>query len=251
MATNNRRPFEVKLGKLGIVLFVSGMSLFMFVVFLFGVMVGKHLDAYPERYAGGFVDLVRGRFSRPDSPSKTSAGTGLTADPDQAKQAFDFSFYRTLGEENGRSRSIGGEHTEKNPAADKAVSPDVKDKKISSNSTASGGPGLKRPEAAKSEPAPSEQRLAQADSKSRKGLFEVQVASCRDVHQAERIVVKLKGLGFDPRIEPKDIPDKGKWFRVIAGDFADKDAARAASAKIEQRLARVKCIIRYNKEGGT
>ncbi len=53
MAAKNRRMFELRLGKLGLILFIGGMSLLLFSMFLLGVVVGKHMEAYPERYSSG------------------------------------------------------------------------------------------------------------------------------------------------------------------------------------------------------
>ena len=46
MATKNVHVFELKLGKRALILFILGMSCLLFVVFLFGVTVGKNIDVY-------------------------------------------------------------------------------------------------------------------------------------------------------------------------------------------------------------
>lgn len=57
MVSRNQKNFEFKLGKQGLLLFVSGMALLLFAVFIIGVAVGTHLDVYPEKIAGGIVGI--------------------------------------------------------------------------------------------------------------------------------------------------------------------------------------------------
>ena len=59
MTVKNRRVFELRLGKVGLVLFISGVSLLLFSFFMLGVVVGKHMEAYPERYAAGIPQIQR------------------------------------------------------------------------------------------------------------------------------------------------------------------------------------------------
>jgi hypothetical protein len=53
MATKNLRQFEFKLGKLGVVLFIMGLSILVFTAFLLGVQVGRNIDTYPELISRG------------------------------------------------------------------------------------------------------------------------------------------------------------------------------------------------------
>jgi hypothetical protein len=62
MAVKNRRMFELKLGKLGLILFVGGMSLLLFSMFFLGIVVGKHMEAYPERFSSGAAGLIGDRL---------------------------------------------------------------------------------------------------------------------------------------------------------------------------------------------
>jgi hypothetical protein len=56
--------------------------------------------------------------------------------------------------------------------------------------------------------------------------------------------VKLKPLGLAPRVVEKDIPGKGKWYRVIVSGFETKAKARAAADRIDEKIRGVKCAIR-------
>jgi len=70
MTSKNVRVFELKLGKRALILFILGMSCLLFVVFLFGVTVGKNIDTYPEKFSRGFWGVMMeklGWSSRPET----------------------------------------------------------------------------------------------------------------------------------------------------------------------------------------
>ncbi len=77
-----------------------------------------------------------------------------------------------------------------------------------------------------------------------KGHFEIQVAAHQDEKKAEQIAQKLKPLGFASRVAAKEIPGKGKWFRVIVGGFETRGKAKAAADRIDTKLRGVKCVVR-------
>lgn len=283
MVTKNRRPLELKLGKLGLIVFVSGMSLLLVVMFLLGVQVGKHLEAYPERYSGGLVALVRDRLSGvvlAPQQEKAPPADGQKPDSDNlsGNEAFDLTFYKVLGEKNNNNRSVEGEATSNSPKSDKtsvsgatakkdsklggapAVTAPEKDapgkpapvNHASSNEAAK--PVLPEPKEFSAEPAlPESSSLpgsSGADNKGRMGGFQVQAAAYRDIRQAEKIENMLKYLGFTARIVSIEIPGKGIWFRVIAGDFENRQKAEIAASRIDGKIKGVKCIIRPNNGNG-
>jgi cell division septation protein DedD len=267
MATKNRRAFELKLGKLGITLFVSGMSLLLFGMFLMGIVVGKNLEAYPEQYSGGLVGIARERFAwllpQKKGPPRPELGAG--SDDASQEETFDLTFYKTLGEKQDKNQAAGDRVTKENQVKtenqvttgavvpETSVIPETKDKNRINGSQSGLSKGGRAAEAVSEHAEPkrpvseTSKSLADAGAAAQEGVFEVQAAAYRDAKQAEKIMNDLKQLGFTPRIVPKDIPKKGKWFRVIAGDFASRKEADAASLKITRKIAGVKCIIRYHE----
>ena len=113
MALKNRRIFELRLGKLGLLLFVCGMSLLLFSSFLIGVIVGKHMEAYPERYSSGLTELIRDRMltSAPKVGEKEVKEVG--------DEKFGLTFYDTLGGDKGATAvgSRNGDAKNKNSEA--------------------------------------------------------------------------------------------------------------------------------------
>jgi cell division septation protein DedD len=79
MTSKNVRVFELKLGKRALILFIVGMSCLLFVVFLFGVTVGKNIDTYPEKYSRGFRGIMMGKLGWSSSRAETAVSAGETA----------------------------------------------------------------------------------------------------------------------------------------------------------------------------
>lgn len=273
----------MKLGKLGVTLFVSGMSVLLFASFLFGVLVGEHLDAYPERYSGGLADLVRDRFSglaiAPKQLDRPLADeTASDADIAPEKEELGLTFYKVLGENNDRKpedKDRGARGNDNRiapaagsvsgglPAAGTVLSAPFSDKDALKESSSGSFPLKSKDnkgtvgssEKMQDKEKYPEQFTGQGDSgidnKVRKDGFQVQAAAYTDVHQAEKMVKRLKNMGFSPTIQPREIPGKGKWFRVIVGEFEDRSKAELAVGKINKKIKGVKCVIRRNKGGKT
>lgn len=56
--------------------------------------------------------------------------------------------------------------------------------------------------------------------------FTIQVASFQDKARAEIVASSLKQKGYQPVISPKELPEKGIWYRVFVGDFESEEKAR-------------------------
>lgn len=93
MVTRNRKNLELRLGRQGILLFAVGMALLLFAVFIFGIMFGVHIDAYPEKIAHFVPGIISRQLHRqPQIVEKTTvvreetkvqpaAGEGVAAVP--------------------------------------------------------------------------------------------------------------------------------------------------------------------------
>ncbi len=77
-----------------------------------------------------------------------------------------------------------------------------------------------------------------------KGRFEVQVAAYRERSQTEPLVKKFTAMGFHPRVVMKELPGKGRWFRVIVGGFDSREAAQDAADRMAGKVSGLKCVIR-------
>ena len=271
MALKNRRVFELRLGKLGLVVFIIGMSFLLFSGFLIGVVVGKHMEAYPERYASGMMVLIRDRLvaASPKVADKDA--------PDPGEEKFDLTFYETLGRKKKGaapgSRSGGAKNRTPETSAGQgapAVNPLRKEAAASpadaAGQTTPATPaeegGQKRQTPSAEEPAeatgtqnPSASQataglLLKTPPPAGKGRFEIQAAAYRERGQAEKLVKKFTALGLSFRVVMKDLPGKGRWFRVIADGFESRETAQEASERMVAKIRGLKCVIRASSSNG-
>lgn len=278
MAAKNRHMFELRLGKLGLILFVGGMSLLLFSMFFLGIVVGKHMEAYPERFSPGVAELIRDRlFASAPQTGKADPSTeaGKRDVPAGGEESFGLTFYETLGGKKG------GAQAAKTAGAVKDQPPET----FAPIPVPTGKPALPEPSAGSAggavgnmappvsggdgkKPNPLPERKPAADSGSKipvaipagmaaegngtagKGRFEIQVAAYRDNRKAEQTMEKLKPLGFASRVVIKDLPGKGKWFRVIVGGFENREKAKAAADQIAGKVRGVNCVIRSSGKNG-
>lgn len=67
-----------------------------------------------------------------------------------------------------------------------------------------------------------------------KSAFTIQVASLKDKAGAERVLKDLSTKSYSGFIVPRDLGDKGTWYRVYVGQFDIKSEADAFLAKVKQ-----------------
>jgi cell division septation protein DedD len=271
MAAKNRRVLELRLGKLGLILFIGGMSLLLFSIFLLGILVGKHMEAYPEKFSPGVVELIRDRLfaSAPQTGKPTpSAEAGKRDSPAGGEESFGLTFYETLGgKRTGAAANTAG--AVKDETSEASVPMPVPAGKpampgLAAGSAAGTVGNTALPASAgdgkKPNLPPAKKPVADAgsglsmdipagvaaggDGIPGKGRFEIQVAAYQDRRKAEQTIEKLKPLGFAPRVVMKELPGKGKWFRVIVGGFENREKAKTAADQIAGKVRGVKCVIR-------
>jgi len=105
VASKNFKNYEFKLGKLGMVLFISGMSLLLFAVFALGVFVGKDLDTMPGKIASDVPGTVKEKLGLASEAKPESKEGARNAAVDRQPE-FNWTFYDTLGKKKGEERGI-------------------------------------------------------------------------------------------------------------------------------------------------
>lgn len=70
----------------------------------------------------------------------------------------------------------------------------------------------------------------------KRGKYLVQVASFRKRVMAEKMVAKLKKLGFKSSVEEVQLKEKGTWFRVLSDTFADLESANDYAKSIASKF---------------
>ena len=64
MRPQRMKEFEFRLGKLGLVLFVIGISFLLFLSFVTGVMVGVNMEGNPDQIAQGIPGILKQKVAR-------------------------------------------------------------------------------------------------------------------------------------------------------------------------------------------
>ncbi|MBA4395955.1 MAG: hypothetical protein C0394_00985 [Syntrophus sp. (in: bacteria)] len=212
MMTRNTRKFELKLGRIGVILFLLGMSGLLFGVFLLGVTVGKNIDAYPEKIARFLPERIKtltNRLSKDATEPAVVMRDGLKQEKPEP----------------------GGMALQKAPA--EAVK-----EKPSPHATRPVDPKHPGPVDAVPKEPPIKERSAE------QGKFMVQVVSYREKSKAEKLVKKISGMGYPVRTELTEVPEKGKWYRVVMGEFSSRPEAQAAVDDVSGKNKGLNCVIR-------
>lgn len=74
------------------------------------------------------------------------------------------------------------------------------------------------------------------------------VASLKDAENAEKLVERLKGKGYDARVHALELKDSGRWNRVLVGIFENRDSALDFAVEFNRREQMQGLVIR---ESGT
>lgn len=65
--------------------------------------------------------------------------------------------------------------------------------------------------------------------------YSIHAGSYQDNRSARRVAGRIEAAGFTAYVTPVDIPDRGRWYRVFAGTFADSVGARTARETLLRR----------------
>ncbi len=247
MLPHKGKDFELRLGKLGLTVFILGMSLALLVVFAFGVKVGKDIDSYPARIVGiipGFQGKV---LSRPENQENKMAGAG-------EKGNFKLGFYDSLSGKKADSpddiQQPQSQPQVQVPAPNAEGSPGPAQLAVPGGNVAKVAPeSAARAEAKpESDPRKTEEKKTAEVRNSEKGKYLIQVAALKNEAKAKELKTKLVKLGYAPKLETIAKKGKGKIYRIrLAGYATEQDAAKVMG-KLEKQVPGTKCLIHKESE---
>ncbi|MBW2637308.1 MAG: SPOR domain-containing protein [Deltaproteobacteria bacterium] len=108
MPSQKSGDFEFKLGKFGLMVFTFGISLLLLFSFIFGVIVGKHIESYPEKIAIGIPKAIKDKITKKvDETVESKTGE---------KEKFELTFYDTLPKKSEEEAAKVEGASEKKPA---------------------------------------------------------------------------------------------------------------------------------------
>ncbi len=219
MASHNTKDFEFKLGKFGLILFTFGISLLLAGSFLFGVVVGKNIEHYPEKIAKEIPKTIKQKIietselvKAPESQKKE------ILPPEQDTEEVKLTFYDSLTKQNKESIPSSPESKQiKNPQ--EKTNAGIKNK-------------LTNPE--------------QANTCS----WTIQIASFKEKDRTVILQNKLKAVGYSSKIEKIDLKTKGSWYRLSLQYFGSYQKAQGIATHIEKNIRGIKCLIIKNRAAG-
>ena len=255
MTSKNLKNFEFRLGRQGILLFVVSTSLLLFLVFILGVMVGMHIEAYPEKIARVMPHLIRKQVER--SLAKTEKTVPEEEDVGSRPQGEEgnppVAVIKPLSPKTEEAKETAGVEDNKPPLASSqpfGTTVDAATGNKSSLAIAGGGSAKPLPAAATEEEKENRllpQNLIGTSSKQKttaEGKYMLRVVSFKSRKKAEQFSKKLTSLGYSPHVAVVELPKKGRWFRVVIEGFKTEEEARKAAAVLSEKIKGVNCVIR-------
>lgn len=245
MLPRKGKDFELKLGKLGLTVFVLGMSLALLGVFAFGVKVGKDIDSYPARIVGIIPGLQGKVLAKPEAPDKKTEGAG------EKGGNFKLGFYDSLAGKKADSPVDDNVQPPQDPAQPpRPEAPPGAAQSVPGGNAAQAAPqsAVVKPEP-KPESAPRKAEETKTEArKPEKGKFFIQVAALNSEAKAKDLKAKLVKLGYSPKLETVSNKAKGKVCRIRIMGFATQQDAAKVMGKLEKQVPGTKCLIHKEPE---
>ena len=239
--SKNVRAFELKLGKRALILFVLGMSCLLFIVFLFGVTVGKNIDTYPEKYARGVPGMIIEKLGWSSNRTTETTETATEASKEPTKAAEE-----EKGSEEKKEPVAIPPKIEEKPPAPQAMIPAREQKPMAPQSVISTReqktPSPPAVEKAKKQALP-EAEKAKKQTTPEMEKYQIQVVSYKEREKADQLRKKLAAHGFKPVVVVTDLHEKGKWFRVTLEGYDSKEQAQKAADSVTGKIKGVNCVI--------
>ncbi|RLB06811.1 MAG: hypothetical protein DRG50_04595 [Deltaproteobacteria bacterium] len=175
---------------------IMGGMVFVFVVFILGVIVGIHLQKEKVRISQSISTQAE---TNTDKEKETTAATKETpAVAREKEQKMRFTFYETLTKKETQEKKTRKEERKK---AEVGLTPTHKSKQV-------------------------KKALAQ------KGLYFVQVGSFKKKDRADSFRDKLIKKGYKACVTPVKIENKGLWYRVRLGGYKTLKEAQRIKKRI-------------------
>jgi hypothetical protein len=211
MRPQRMKEFEFRLGKLGLVLFVIGISFLLFLTFVTGVMVGVNMEGNPDQISQGIPGILKQKLGRSEPGETGEAEKGEEGKKGGAADKGDFklTFFDTLSKGKG-ARSADATQ-----------------------------PKAKKEESKREEKEPDTARPVVASA----GKYVIQVASLQDKKKAEDLRDRLSSMGYAPYIDSAELSDRGRWYRVKLKGFETKDQAQKVVDGLQAKVKGLQCMI--------
>ncbi len=233
-----RERFEINLESRQVALLFVLCLVILTLVFALGIIVGRGMRV------PGAVTTAKLLPDEPQVPPAPAAvAEGKPAAPPREEPAPVMKFYEEGAAKPSREVKLAtrptAEDVAEQPQAGTAAKP-TETKQAPSTAPKTTGQASPKPvekstartEAPKTAPAVNATPPAMTKSS---GEYTIQVSAFQDKAQADRMVDRLKGKGYDAFVTKAVIPGRGIWYRVRVGKYASRDAAENVAANLKRK----------------
>ncbi|MBW2038269.1 MAG: SPOR domain-containing protein [Deltaproteobacteria bacterium] len=175
---------------------IMGGMVFVFVIFVLGVIVGIHLERERVHISQGTPP--QSGINKEGGPSGVGKEAKAPSEPEKKEEEMRFTFYETLTK-----------------------------KEVPETKT-----GRKEKGRAKATPPPNQMVKEVKRPPANKDLYFVQVGSFREKEKAEALQDRLVKKGYKTHLFPVEIEGKGLWYRVRLGGYKSLKEAQAVKEKV-------------------
>lgn len=230
------KTFRFELGFMQLLLYFFSLLMVLAWMFVFGVLIGRGLPLVKAEDTSLSAQVLRfmglGREEVPDPPAKVAESW-----QDSREMLGSLNYYQSLTNETD---PISGKPLIKSPIPS---APQAKDSTRKTTQPSS-KPSV---EQASSEEAEQPRPTGTLDTANQTEHFTLLAASLKDSSNAERLVKKLQAKGYTPTMETIDMPESGRWTRVLVGSFDSREEALKFAAQFNRKENVQGLVIRVDR----
>ena len=213
MRPQRMKEFEFRLGKLGLTLFIIGISFLLFLSFVTGVMIGVNMEGNPDQISQGIPGIIKQKIGKatPGEAGETEKGAGEEGKKAGAaeKGEFKLTFFDTLSKGKGSGSA--------DATTQKAKKEETRREETPSDATRTTVAAV--------------------------GKFVIQVASLQDRKKAEDLRDRLNSMSYAAYIDSAQLSDRGHWYRVKLKGFETKEEAQKVADGLQAKVKGLQCLI--------
>lgn len=230
---SRRKRFHVEFGPGQLVLFSFTFFVVLAWMFVFGILVGRGLPLAESADTSLRAQLMRFMGLAEKAPEPYQQAAKTWEDPQKMVESLDY--YESLTKPSTPSSN--------KPAVKVAIPPP-------------------QPKTVPPRPVPPKTKIARSDPptpatsdnvQENKAVervttrFTLLAASLKDAANAERFFRKLQAKGYSPRMETVELPESGRWTRVLVGSFDSREEALKFAAEFNRKESMQGLVVRQGR----
>jgi cell division septation protein DedD len=226
---NDEAFHEIQLNGKQLVFLFMAATVVSVVIFLCGVMVGRGVRTEASAVAGGSDAVDPGRpdeAATADAPPPAAAGVPPAEAPPDPDEGADSTHEQLTAADPGRQQRVAPAQPQPAPVEARADTPPPPAERPAERPAAE-RPAAERPAAERPVAEPASRPASVTGSG-----FVVQIAALRDRTEADAIVKRLAGKGYQAFVV-NPLPGKPPVYKVQVGRFAERGAADRIAARLK------------------